>query len=75
MSDIFPLTHAAQFPLRLISRLRRTTSAEPFYQPGELYEIRDAEEGPLPAHDDLRIGGSEVRPLWGHGADDPVINL
>ncbi len=63
MNGIFIVTHAAQFPLRLISRLQRVVSAELFYQSSQLHEIREAEEGALLAHDDLRIRGNEVRPL------------
>lgn len=74
-SGIFSLTPAAEFALRLISRLHRTTSTESFYQSSELHEIRDAEERAPAAHDDLRIGGNEVSPLRRHGANSTVINL
>lgn len=51
------------------------TSAQPIYQPGEFHKIREAEESALPDQDDLGIRRREVRPLRGHRADGPLINL
>ncbi len=75
VSGIFAITYAAQFALRPIGPLQRVTSAEPFYQSSEFHQVRDPEERPLLAHDDLRILGKKVRPLWGNRANGLIINL
>jgi hypothetical protein len=66
---IIAITHAAQFALRPIGRLQRTTSTEPFHQ------VRHPDERSPLAHDDLGILGPTVRPLWGNGANGLIINL
>jgi hypothetical protein len=75
ISGIFAITHAAQFALRLIGRFQRITSAEPFYQSSEFQQVRHPKERSPLAHDDLRILGNKVRPLWGNRANDLIVNL
>jgi hypothetical protein len=77
-----PMAHAAYLPLHTrhnslyaSSALPPITSGEPFYQDSELEEVRHPEERALRAHEHLRIRGIEVRPLWGHGANSPLVNL
>jgi hypothetical protein len=72
---IFIITHAAQFTLRLIGHLPRIPPAEPFYQSSECHQVRHPEKRSPLAHDDLRILGTKVRPLWGNRANDLIINL
>lgn len=74
---IFLLTDAAEFALHLICSLPRLTSPEPFYQTGQLHQVRHAEKRALLVadQDDLRIREHEVRPRRGHGADGLVIHL
>ena len=58
-----------------MSRLQRIASAKSFYQSSELYQIHEAKEGSLLAHDDLRIRGNGIRPLWWYRANGTFINL
>lgn len=74
-SGIFVVTHAAQFALRPIGCLPRTTSAEPFYQPSEFHQVRHPEKRSPLAQDELRIRDGNVRPLWWDRATGLVIDL
>jgi hypothetical protein len=74
VSGIIAITHAAQFALRSIGRLQRTTSTEPFYQPSEFHQVRHPENCSPLAQNELWILGGNVRPLWGDCATGLVID-
>jgi hypothetical protein len=72
---IFILTLAAEFALRTIFTSPANRAAEPIHQAGEFQQVRDTEQRPLPAQDDLRIGGNNVGPLRPNRANSPVVGL
>ena len=45
------------------------------HQSSKFHQVGDAQERTPLAHDHLRIGSGEVRPLRGNGADSLVIDL
>lgn len=69
------LTFAAEFTLRAISPFRRISLAQAVDQAGELHQVGHAEQSPLPAQDDLRIGCDNIRPLRRNRANCPIIHL
>ena len=60
--------------LRIMWLLPRMTVAELIYQAFELQHLRHAKERTILAHDDLRIGGNEIRPLRRNRANGDIID-
>jgi hypothetical protein len=74
-SVIFIFTHAAQFALHLTGRLLRTALGQAGHESLQLQQVCDPKQRTLPAHDNFRIRGYEVRPLRGDGAKGCIIDL
>jgi hypothetical protein len=60
--------------LRIVWLLSRNTLAELIYQAFEFQQIRHAEERTILAHDDLRVGSYEIRPLRRNRANRYIID-
>jgi hypothetical protein len=62
-------------PYASFSPPRRIAPAESIHQAGEFQQVRDAEQRPLPAQDDLGIGSNNVPPLRPNRANSPLVGL
>jgi len=62
-------------PYAPLSPPRRIAPAEPIHQAGEFQQVRDPEQRPLPAQNDLGIRSNNVRPLRPNRANSPVVGL